>query len=193
MITWCLCFWRFAQSFLQHYIFNVFVSCNCNFWWNIIMYLRSSFQSVKWAYAWEVNDWPLHCTGWPTTMMVVKIIAKLSMYQPYCIAQDSYTDFLSLWYINRTYLVNKDVKGKEPTAENPVSQINKDKERSGELDLSRDMYSLAELSVWNLPLELSKSVEKSQTAQACVLTTRSTCVLTTRSTCVLITRSRATT
>ena len=35
------------------------------------------------------------------------------------------------------------VKGKEPTAENPVSQkiiqINKDKERSGELDLSRDM------------------------------------------------------
>ena len=39
--------------------------------------------------------------------------------------------------------VNKDVKGKEPTAENPViqwiSQINKDKERSGELDPSRDM------------------------------------------------------
>ena len=69
--------------------------------------------------------------------------------------------------------MNKDVKGKEPTAENPVSQINKDKERSGELDIYLETCSLAELSAWNLPLELSKSVEKSQTAQACVLTTRS--------------------
>ena len=46
--------------------------------------------------------------------------------------------------------MNKDVKGKEPTAENPVSQINKDKEQSGELDLSIETGSLAELSAWNL-------------------------------------------
>ena len=40
-------------------------------------------------------------------------------------------------------LVNKDVKGKKPTAENQVSQyicqIDKDKEPSGEIDLSKDM------------------------------------------------------
>ena len=52
------------------------VSCNCSFWWNKIMCLRSSFQSVKLACALEVNDWPLHCTGWPMPTTHVWSIVK---------------------------------------------------------------------------------------------------------------------
>ena len=31
MITWCLCFLEIVQPFLQHFIFNVFVSCTSAF------------------------------------------------------------------------------------------------------------------------------------------------------------------
>ena len=61
------------------------------------------------------------------------------MYKPYCITETAI--LTSYLYNKQTELifVNNDVKSREPTAENPVSQIIKDKEHYGALDLSRDM------------------------------------------------------